>query len=330
MKDMNDIEYKKLKKYAENQSASDTEKALFSKWLSDTENRKEKNSALYELWNNTHADIPSHTDEALQDVLHKIDSKYKKAKIFHWDFLRKIAVAAVLVISSITATYIAVSSGKSDFAIEEKSALLGQVETILLPDGTVVTLNSGSTILYPAQFTSKKREVHLVGEANFDVFKNPSKPFVVHTKQMSVTALGTMFNVSSFQKSEEITTTLLEGSIEVLCTATQERVILKPGEQLNLNVQSNLMVKSTPKLDVVTAWQAGELIFDSNTIPEILDQIGVRFNKYIQYNPDTFNKDCYSLHFRRHETFDDIMSVLQTVSSGFKYRDKNGICYIYK
>jgi ferric-dicitrate binding protein FerR (iron transport regulator) len=89
------------------------------------------------------------------------------------------------------------------------------MQSILLPDGSQVQLGPGSKLVYPLEFDGKMREVQLEGQAFFDVVKDKSKPFVVKTKDMDVTALGTSFEVFSHDSENNIETVLLSGKIKV-------------------------------------------------------------------------------------------------------------------
>ena len=71
----------------------------------------------------------------------------------------------------------------------------GTTQKLVMPDGTKVTLNAGSEFTYPETFSKSTREVSLNGEGFFEVTKNPKKPFLVHTKKLTVKVLGTVFNV---------------------------------------------------------------------------------------------------------------------------------------
>lgn len=88
-------------------------------------------------------------------------------------------------------------------------------EDIFLPDGSRVSMNSRSMLLYPEQFTGKYRSVFLIGEANFKVKANKNKPFIVKTNDFQITALGTEFNVSAYTEDNNVFTTLITGSVLV-------------------------------------------------------------------------------------------------------------------
>lgn len=92
---------------------------------------------------------------------------------------------------------------------------VGQRKKIVLPDGSVVWLNSKSKLTYPSVFNNGTREVELEGEALFDVTHNPDKPFTVITPAYRINVLGTVFNVKSYSANMVFETTLISGSVKV-------------------------------------------------------------------------------------------------------------------
>jgi ferric-dicitrate binding protein FerR (iron transport regulator) len=111
---------------------------------------------------------------------------------------------------------------------------MGTRTNLLLPDGTNVWLNAGSTLTYPANFDAPNREVNLDGEAFFDVVKNPKHPFIVHTSTMNIRVLGTSFDVKAYARDKEMETTLIRGAVEVTRKDAPDapRILLKPNEKL--------------------------------------------------------------------------------------------------
>ena len=127
----------------------------------------------------------------------------------------------------------------------------GSKSKIILPDGTVVRLNGSSKLSYNKDFNEKVREVNLEGEAYFDVTKDPNHPFIVHTSDIDIRVLGTLFNVKSYEQDPTIETTLLRGSIEVYNKndASAPLVILKPNEKLIFNKNENEKIPDMNKID---------------------------------------------------------------------------------
>ena len=108
----------------------------------------------------------------------------------------------------------------------------GQRAELILPDSTKVWLNANSKLVYPSSFKEGIRQVELDGEAYFDVRHNGDNPFVVRTKSMNVTVLGTEFNVSAYSGIEEFNIALLRGSVELNSPDLSRKYRMTAGEQV--------------------------------------------------------------------------------------------------
>jgi transmembrane sensor len=127
----------------------------------------------------------------------------------------------------------------------------GTRTNLLLPDGSIVWLNSGSRLEYDSLYGRRLREVTLSGEAYFDVVKNPKKPFIIHTGKINIRVLGTVFNVKSYPGEKTVETSLIKGSIEVTFSSIHsKKIILKPNQKLviertEINSNSNHIVTTS-------------------------------------------------------------------------------------
>lgn len=124
----------------------------------------------------------------------------------------------------------------------EKSTSAGEKCLITLSDGSNITLNADSKLRYPNHFDNAKREVYLEGEGYFVVRHNDNQPFMVHTRNLSTTVLGTRFDVSAYPENKTITVSLLEGKVKVSRSEkgkTDRVVFLEPKEQLLYNEETD-------------------------------------------------------------------------------------------
>lgn len=87
--------------------------------------------------------------------------------------------------------------------------------TITLPDGSLVSLEPGSTLQYPQRFDQTKREVNLSGEAFFEVAHNEKQPFVIHSSLINTTVLATSFNIEA-RNAKEARVVVVTGRVQVL------------------------------------------------------------------------------------------------------------------
>ena len=152
------------------------------------------------------------------------------------------AVAAVF-IASISLLYFASGIRQENLPLaankpaNEVAVGPGSRSRIQLPDGSQVWINSGSTLTYDNFSKSNTREVQLNGEAYFDVVRDPSHPFIVHTSGIDIKVLGTAFNVKAYKAESTIEATLIHGSIEVINQNRpgSPKIMLKPHEKLVYN-----------------------------------------------------------------------------------------------
>lgn len=153
--------------------------------------------------------------------------------------------------------------------------------SVMLPDGSRVWLNRGSTLLYPNTFAADARMVQLVGEGYFEIAKLTDKnqqriPFIVKTAQenggepVEVQVLGTHFNVFAY-KGEPVTATLAEGKVNVKRGQLQQ--LLEPGQQAIVNGGESIELKKNINLDKVMAWKKYQFNFKDQSISEVMKEI---------------------------------------------------------
>jgi len=99
---------------------------------------------------------------------------------------------------------------------QTKTVPNGQKLSLTLWDGTVVKVNSGSTISFPEEFSDSLREVHLEGEAFFEVNRDILRPFIIKSGNVETVVLGTSFNVNAYPNQEQIKVAVAEGKVKVV------------------------------------------------------------------------------------------------------------------
>ena len=153
---------------------------------------------------------------------------------------------------------------------------------VVLADGSVVSVNAGSRLVYPQKFSGKSREVELQGEAYFKVKHDEKHPFIVKANGISTKVLGTEFNVRSYSKSDTHVT-LLQGSVLVSLLASNASSAqpsmskrLKPGEDASF--QGGILSVRPVDTEIYTAWKNGEFYFDNESLLDIAKEIGKWYN----------------------------------------------------
>jgi len=151
---------------------------------------------------------------------------------------------------------------------EEHSTHPGVKAHLTLSDGSQVILNSGSKLKYIRNFEEGKREVILEGEAFFNVVKDSLRPFTVVTREIRTTALGTSFNIKSYDQGA-LDISLLTGKVAV--DSGLEKIpylTLAPGEAINIDVSNNQFVKGQFDEDLVAGWTKKLLVLQKTPLRE--------------------------------------------------------------
>jgi ferric-dicitrate binding protein FerR (iron transport regulator) len=187
----------------------------------------------------------------------------------------------------------------------------GALSRITLPDGSLVTLNGGSRLTYPAPF-GRIRQVTLEGEGFFDVSKDADRPFLVHTGRLSVKVLGTRFGLRAYGEDAHTTLTLEEGSLGAAPDGSGENdlILLKPDQQLVMDNRTGAMQRREVNAHDYTAWKDGILVFRDLTLGEIALVLERRFNARIRIASDSIRSERYAARFKDGESIEQIVEKL--------------------
>jgi len=196
----------------------------------------------------------------------------------------------------------------------------GKKLSVTLQDGTVVMLNSGSTLSYPASFSGKdKREVYLQGEAFFEVAKNPERPFFVKTNTIYTQVYGTVFNVSAYAEDGVAEVVLVEGSVgvgEVDVNTSKTPQMLKPSQKASklLDVESGFVVEDVDVSSYVS-WTKGILTFENEAMSNIIKKLERQYNIQIINQFEELGERRFTGMF----DVEDIDRVLKTIQTHTRF-----------
>ncbi|MGE5448113.1 MAG: FecR family protein [Bacteroidales bacterium] len=185
------------------------------------------------------------------------------------------------------------------------TADLGQISKVLLPDSSVIWINSGSTIKYNNRFSASNRDIDLVGEAFFKVHKNKELPLIVNSQDLNVKVLGTEFCVSSYPEENTIHVILEKGKVELSSDINDDfRQEMKPGEMAIYNKEKKSLSLSTVNTGLYTSWKDGMINIYNLPLSELVIKLERRYNQKfivdeaIKNLPYTFtikNEDLHSV-----------------------------------
>jgi len=282
------------------------------RWLVDDKDMSLKEEELHGYWETLHPEADREVYHSLQKVNKKLGIPVKNRRLFvRRAFLRAAAVIIPLFILAGGYLYLSKETGTQNLI--RLSAYNGERKEILLPDGSTVWINGGSTIEYSTSFNRGTRIVRLTGEAYFSVTKNAAMPFIVNTEKFTVKVLGTEFNVSAYTKNERMTTTVNRGLVEVE-TKKNQVVRLEKDQQLDYNNNTSEVMIHTVNAEDFSIWKTGHLIFNYNLLRDILFSLERRYDVAFEVNEVLIaRKDYYSVKFVNNEDIRQVMDVLQDI-----------------
>jgi ferric-dicitrate binding protein FerR (iron transport regulator) len=232
------------------------------------------------------------------------------------------AVASIAILITFTLTYILFhnSSAVQESYIEAKTPY-GVKSKIILPDNSVVYLNAGSVLKYPASFNKKHRNVILNGEAYFEVQKDSQRPFIVETGDVNIKVLGTHFNVKNYDVDNIIETSLLEGSVEVSENTDEasNKMILAQNQQALYNKSSHKITKNNVDAELTAIWKDGKYYFDHEKFSTITTKLERYFNYDIEIKSEKLNETMFSGLFDKNKTIFQILDIMKGYSN-FNYK----------
>jgi transmembrane sensor len=261
-------------------------------------------------------------------ALRSVNARIEKKNGASYRFISVLSrIAAILFIPLLCYTLAASFSGrmntgerKSDISWQTITTSAGMRGSVNLPDGSRVTLNSGSEIRYPTRFTKGTREIQLTGEAFFEVTKDKKHPFIVRTDKLNVEVLGTTFNVSAYNDGKPVEVVLATGSIKLFSGEGHEKkqlALLEPGNRAVYNASDNKLTVSGVNTDKYLAWRDGNIIFRDDSMSDVVSRLERWFNVDI-YVQDKSILD-YEITARFHdETLEQVLTLLK-LSSGIEY-----------
>jgi ferric-dicitrate binding protein FerR (iron transport regulator) len=220
----------------------------------------------------------------------------------------------------------------------------GERKSFQFPDGTAVILNAGSEIYLNDHYAKNTREVFLKGEAFFEVQHNAAVPFIIHTASMDVKALGTAFNVKSYNNEYRTETVLIRGLVEVTLKKDNNRkLLLHPDEKVLWtenktggnaaarapvpnNIPEQAVIKPVKKSEngevKELAWVQNNLAFEDEAFEDIAYQLNRWYNVNIQFESNDIKQYHFTATFKK-EKIEQVLEILRA-SKRFNYRIEEG------
>lgn len=256
--------------------------------------------------------LPRGASEIHDSWLRLLD-KRKSRQRKRYSLLTRISTYAAVAMfaAAITSTVFIFSSREYDDRITSYVGGDGlEADVVVLPDGTRVSLGTRTSFSYDSRYGKSERIVQLEGEAYFEVAKDKDKPFIVKTKEQSIEALGTKFNVSAYPTDSLLTTTLLEGSVLLTTQNLLHPTVLKPNEQFVYNKRTRSALLQQVDANRFVSWTTGYYYFPEQSLEAILYRLSHVYGVQFTVKSEALNRRTFTGTFYRGQSIKDIMEII--------------------
>ena len=286
--------------------------------------------AMHEVWDGLdHKTLNRETvEEAYENTRERLFGPTRRHRT--WWRMAAIWVVPLLLLGTAYYFYQNIDRGPkyADVCFMHKFTAYGECELVTLPDSSKVWLNGGSTLIYPSYFAAKERNVCLVGEAFFDIKKNPEQPFIVDVNQLRLKVLGTTFNVYAYPNDPKIMATLETGSVQVDVENKDKPYLLNPNDQLTYNAHTGEVSIEQVNARNYSSWRSGALFFNNIPFDKALEQLERAYNVNIYVLNNKYNTQTLRAHFNSGDSIQDVMEIFKMLIPNLKYEIRGDDIYI--
>lgn len=246
-----------------------------------------------------HESVWEEVDEPAEEVKRRIQSKItlRKAPVeprlpWYNTWIVKVAASVLLVLGMSFSMYIGFKRSNASDTVQDNPVAsvvvaAGQQKEVTLPDGSLIKLNGNSELSYSASdFGSKKRKVHLKGEAFFQVKRDTARPFIVETQGLTTRVLGTSFNINTHDNEHAVTvaTGLVEVSEKI--TGKAHNVLLHPSEKAVFNEAAGELQKQQQVSLDDFAWTDKILVLQNMPLQKAIARVERWYGVQIAYDTE--------------------------------------------
>lgn len=302
---------------------NEEEKCAVEDWVNSSEENKEMAHKVARIYFATGL-LRTSKEVENRNELNKFWNKSERRKVLRmWRNVGRIAAVLLLpvVIFSIYLFTGRESAGMSEQMVEVRTQV-GITNSVVLPDSSIVYLNSASVLKYPVHFTGN-RNVYLQGEAYFVVRKQNGARFVVNTAAgAKIEVLGTEFNVNS--NADDVNTTLVKGSVKFVCqnkNDKEEDIRMVPGQKISYNLKDKAVEIREVNVDDEIEWRNEKTVFKDCPLMETLAILSKRFNAQFVVKNEALKENRFTGSFKN-QSLEQILENF-TISTNMKYRYVN-------
>lgn len=248
------------------------EKAI-AEHVVDIETMEEARTLLNFLSPELNAEEVSAEVQKLKQLIHQNHAHWQPAKPTRTKKWAPVAAILILTVCITLFLLMVKPSASPAQLLAQFVTKTGERKKINLPDGSVVILNSNSSISYNKDFNQDERNIQLSGKAFFIVAKNKEKPFSVHSGNFTTTAIGTSFYVDDIDSSNSYSVKLLEGKVKLKLNDLDKSTLLYSGEEAMWQTGTKNFTKFTYDTVSLVRWLEGKIAFRKTPVPDALSTL---------------------------------------------------------
>ncbi|WP_159523587.1 FecR family protein [Sunxiuqinia indica] len=255
-------------------------------------------------------------DYKVEKSFHDLQTRIRSAQPQHKMYSYYKYAAVLVLIVGIAATMFHLGRSRSielghNLQYTSVVADYGQISKVVLPDRSVIWLNSGTTLTYNNDFAVDNRDLTLKGQAFLEVTENKKIPLIVSSGDLKVKVLGTRFDVSAYPEDHQVNVVLESGSVELLNAKNKSfNYKLKPGEMAEYDTELKKVKINEIKPNNYTTWKDGELIFINDPMANVIKRLERKFNiEIVVANPDVY-KSIFNANFKN-ENLKEILDYIE-------------------
>lgn len=204
---------------------------------------------------------------------------------------------------------------------------------IVLTDESVIVLAPNAQLAVHKAFNQKNRNVRLLGEASFNVHRDPSQPFLVYSGDIITQVLGTTFHIKANDPGQPIQVTVQSGKVTVYRQEVKEITEIKPSSGVILtpnqiatyfpdNKQFVTGITEDPKPILTTAAKqiTDELIFNEVSIGEVIHQLEVIYGTEIELEQESLSQCPFTGNLTNKTLYAKLELLCGTINGNYEVR----------
>jgi len=256
------------------ESATLHDKQTLLQWLKESETNRNDFIETRDLWLSCDAALADEAeiDRALSRLKNRIQNEVKtnRAKFPARYYWYQFAAIMLLVVGFGLWSVLKQTNTPREVVLNQLITAKGSKGQYVLPDGSIVWLNSESKLTFPEKFSKEKRKVTLEGEGYFQVTENRKQPFIVETDDIEIEVLGTAFDISNYAFQSTIDVVLLSGSVKVKEPEADKETLLSPNDLFIHNKKHAQSWTQTTNPALHIDWIKNRLTFDNDKLSDII------------------------------------------------------------